>query len=144
MRITAISLKPPERIIVRKCYMLDHVALEFDESGALHDCRFEFGCGYDIYWAVPVAPGRRLRLIHVDSAVYELEDYALEIDQFAFDLEAHTWEGELGTVGPGGGRSLVRVSAEATAQPPGYRCEAEVRDENGRSRVYSLSFSGDK
>jgi len=55
MPITAIRLKPPERIIVLDRYKLDQVALEFDELGALQDCRFEFGCGYDIYWAVPVS-----------------------------------------------------------------------------------------
>ena len=63
------------------------MTLELDPSGALRDLRFEVGAGDDIYWVVPVEPCGRMRLIHVDNAVYELDEPVVESDPFEVDLE---------------------------------------------------------
>ena len=141
MEVTAIRLKPPEAIVVLGRFDLDDVALEFDPAGVLHDCRFELGSGLDIYWAVPVKPCGRMRLLHVDNAAYEVEDVTIEVDPFEIDLAPLTWTGDLGKVGPGGCRTVVRASAEASTSPSGYRCDAEVRNGDGTTTVYSLSYS---
>lgn len=139
--VTAIRLKPVREVVWLGRYTLDAVTLEVDPSGALWDVRFEVGEGYDIYWAVPLEPCGRMRLIHVDNAVYEIDEVVVELDPFEVDLEPMTWRGDLARIGPGGSRTLVRVTAEATEMPPAYRCVAEVRNDDGSMTVYALSYS---
>ena len=139
MQVTTVRLQPAGDKLVDDGYDLDAVALEFDTDGALLDLRFELGRGFDIYYAVPVAPGRRLRLFHVDSAVYELEDVTLVRDPYELEVEMLEWRGELGRVGVDGERTVEYVRLEASASPASYRCEVTVRDRDGTRHLFALS-----
>ena len=125
-------------------YDLDAVTVEFDGAGDLVDVRFELGRGFDICWAVPVAPQGRLRLLHVDSAVYHVDEPTLELDPCALDIDALEWRdaGPAGLGVVGGGRIVESVMVRASSTPSQYWCEAVVRDPDGRLAVFTLRYAG--
>lgn len=137
---STIRLKPPGGLRPVEGYDFDHFALEFDQEGDLLDLRFELGALYDFYWAVPVEPGGRLRLIHVDSAVYHVDDYTVEQDPCLPEIPPTEWRGDnLGVVSaPGGDRVVVAVFVRASAEPFLYRCVVELREPDGTIKSFTL------
>lgn len=104
-------------------YALDRLVVELDGGDLAF--RLELGLGLAIYWALPAAPGDRLRLVMVDGAAFHVDEPVLEADPFVFDLARTSWSGELGQLHDGS--TVVRVAFEATAKPASYRCEVVRR-----------------
>lgn len=120
-------------------YELDAVTIEWSEVDVEFDFRFELGSGLSIFWALPIAPGGRLRCFHVDGAAYELEEPILVADPWSEDVARLEWRGELAELGDG--RTLVSVAVEASAVPPSYRCELGLRAPDGTISSRTLARS---
>lgn len=120
-------------------YDLDAFAIEWDDEDPEYlDFRFELGRGLSIYWALPIARDERLRLAHVDGAGYTVDEPQLIEDPWLCDVPRLEWRGELAALADGA--QLVRVSVEATKDPPRYLCEAIVRDRAGAERRMPFSW----
>lgn len=140
---TTIDLKPPPGLIVVDGYDFDAFALEFDQRGDLLDLRFELGAAYDFYWALPVAPNGRLRLVHVNSAVYHVDAPTVHADPCGLRLAPLEWHDDgpagLGVVkAPDGDRVVVGVFVRASVDPMLYRCVVELRLPDGGLRSFTL------
>jgi hypothetical protein len=110
-------------------HQLDAFVLEH-QAGTDHlDFRLELGSGLSIFWALPAGRNDRLRLVHVDSAAYELDEPQLMADPWTADLGPLGWEGELARIDAD--RTLVSVLFEMSAQPARYRCEVRLRHATG-------------
>ncbi|MDP2341209.1 MAG: hypothetical protein Q8O67_09635 [Deltaproteobacteria bacterium] len=133
----ALRLAPPTQQSPLPDYALDAVTLYFGDDGVLLDLRFNLGSGYDIYAAVPVEPQGRLRLFHVDSAVIHVDDITIELDPCALDLPPLEWTGTLAVIA---GRVVEFVRLTSSSSPAAYRCEAAVRDPDGRLTTYVLQY----
>lgn len=138
--VSVVRLTPPTKL---SCggYDLDAFVVELDD-GTL-DVRFELGRGISIYWALPAAPGDRLRRFHVDGAAYTVAEPELEADPFVFDLAWLAWRGELGVLGDGRTVTGVGVTASAgTGATPtaSYRVEVTLRDATGTSETRTFAW----
>lgn len=140
---TTIDLKPPPGLHPVEGYDFDTFALEFDQHGDLLDLRFELGALYDFYWALPVAPNGRLRLVHVNSAVVHVDEPTVIDSNCALTLAPLEWhsagDDRLGVVkGHDGARVIERVFVRASADPPLYRCVVELRCPDDRLLSFVL------
>lgn len=133
--LSVVRLKPAARL---QCggYDLDRLVVELDDAEL--DFRFELGMGLAIYWALPAAPGDRLRLVMVDGAAFHVDEPVLEADPFVFDLARTSWSGELGQLHDGS--IVVRVSIEATTRPAAYHCEVVRRSPTGELHAQQLAW----
>lgn len=132
--LSVVRLMPPARLHCGD-YDLDRLIVELDDDDL--DFRLELGMGLAIYWALPAAPGDRLRLAMVDGAAFHVDEPVLEADPFVFDLARTSWSGELGQLHDGS--TVVRVTIEATAKPAAYRCEVVRR--SAASELHTHQFA---
>ncbi len=118
-KIGAVRLKLEGELDIQGTrYTIDALAIEV---GPTHfDFRLELGLGYDIYWLIPFES--RLRLFHVDSAVYEVEEPTMHADHVHVEVPRRTWPGPAGTAL---GIEVADVVLELT--PTSFHCEAVVR-----------------
>lgn len=135
--VSTVSIRPRGGRRLR-CgdYDLDALVVELD-AGTL-DFRFELGQGLGIFWALPAAPGDRLRLLHVDGAAYTVDEPTLCADPFVFDLPRSEWRGELGRLADGS--TVIAVAVEAGADPAHYRCEVIRRLASGQEETRTWAW----
>jgi hypothetical protein len=134
--VVTISLAPPSPV---RCgdFDVDALVIEHDADVGF-GFRLVLGRSYDIFWALPAAPGDRLRLIHVDAAVYHVDEPTLHADPYTIDLPRLRWDGldhELRGVG-----TVVAVECEARAAPGSYRCAITVRADAGTTATTTLAW----
>jgi hypothetical protein len=129
-----IRLKPAEKMRFGE-YELDYVVLECDRAGHVTDFRLELGSGLNYYWAVPLEPNGRLRLIF--TGIVTIDDMDPELVEDPFSVQySESWEGELGEIGE---HILTNVQLHMTRHW-GYRCESRVRHADGSIGSYSLAY----
>lgn len=134
--MVTISLAPPSPV---RCddFDLDAVVIEHDPAHGFA-FRLVLGRGYDIFWAVPAAANDRLRLIHVDAAVYHVDEPTLHADPYTTDLPRMRWDDVDHDLRGGG--TVVGVECEASAAPGAYRCAVTVRAEDGTTTTTTLAW----
>lgn len=93
-------------------YDVDAFVLEVDDDGSF-DFRLELGSGLAIFWALPAAPGDRLRLVLVEHAAMHVDEPDLREDPFVADFPRTTWQGS---------GDVEHVTLELNHTPPRYQC----------------------
>jgi hypothetical protein len=136
--IRVIDLKPDAPLKLGD-HDVDAFAVEYTDDGSYLDFRVELGCGYDIFWALPAAAHDRLRLFHVDAAVYHVDEPTLHCDPYTCDVPELRWEGELAKLA--NGSAIVSVSFTATSSPGSYRCAIGVRAASGETTVRVFAWA---
>jgi hypothetical protein len=136
--IRALHLKPDPPLKLGE-YDLDAFAVEYTDDGSELDFRLELGLSYDIFWALPAAEHDRLRLAHVDAAVYHVDEPTLLLDPYTCDVAKLRWDGELATLA--NGSTIVSVFFTAATSPASYRCEIGVRTAHGETLVRVFAWA---
>ena len=138
--VSVVRLAPPTKLT---CGGHDLDAFVVELADGTLDFRLELGLGLGIYWALPAAPGDRLRRFHVDGAAYTVDEPTLEADPFVFDLAWLAWRGELGVLGDGRTVTAVTVTASAGAgylDAASYRVEITLRATTRTSETRTFAW----